>query len=88
MEALIQLSEVTKRYVAGGAPALDRVSLQVAAGEAVAVMGPSGQREVHAAEPGRRARQAFEWHRHRGRAADRHAVGDQDWPATGAPRWG
>ena len=42
MEAVIQLSEVTKRYVAGGAPALDRVSLQVASGEAVAVMGPSG----------------------------------------------
>jgi ABC-type glutathione transport system ATPase component len=42
MDALIELSKVTKRYVAGGAPALDRVSLGVAAGEAVAVMGPSG----------------------------------------------
>ena len=42
MEAVIQLSEVTKRYLAGGAPALDRVSLEVAPGEAVAVMGPSG----------------------------------------------
>src|SRR5229473_2826981 len=42
MDALIELSEVTKRYAAGGAPALDRVSLGVAAGEAVAVMGPSG----------------------------------------------
>ena len=42
MTALIGLSEVTKRYVAGGAPALDRVTLQVARGEAVAVMGPSG----------------------------------------------
>jgi putative ABC transport system ATP-binding protein len=40
--ALIELAEVTKRYVAGGAPALDRVSLAVAQGEAVAVMGPSG----------------------------------------------
>ncbi len=40
-DALIRVSEVTKRYAAGG-PALDRVSLQVAAGEAVAVMGPSG----------------------------------------------
>jgi putative ABC transport system ATP-binding protein len=40
--ALIELSEVTKRYAAGGVPALDRVSVQVAAGEAVAVMGPSG----------------------------------------------
>jgi putative ABC transport system ATP-binding protein len=40
--ALIELGEVTKRYVAGGAPALDRVSVQVAQGEAVAVMGPSG----------------------------------------------
>jgi putative ABC transport system ATP-binding protein len=42
MTALILLDKVTKRYVPGGAPALDRVSLQVAPGEAVAVMGPSG----------------------------------------------
>jgi len=42
MDALIQLSNVTKQYVTGGAPALDDVSLRVAAGEAVAVMGPSG----------------------------------------------
>jgi putative ABC transport system ATP-binding protein len=41
-ETLIQLSEVTRRYAGGGAPALDRVSLSVAQGEAVAVMGPSG----------------------------------------------
>jgi len=40
--ALIELGEVTKRYVPGGTPALDQVSLQVAQGEAVAVMGPSG----------------------------------------------
>jgi putative ABC transport system ATP-binding protein len=42
VNALIELSEVTKRYAPGGVPALDRVSVQVAAGEAVAVMGPSG----------------------------------------------
>ena len=42
MDALIELGEVTKQYAAGGAPALDHVSLDVAAGEAVAVMGPSG----------------------------------------------
>ncbi len=42
MNALIELCEVTKRYTAGAAPALDRVSLRVAAGEAAAVMGPSG----------------------------------------------
>jgi putative ABC transport system ATP-binding protein len=42
MDALIRLAEVTKRYVAGGTAALDRISLEVAAGEAVAVMGPSG----------------------------------------------
>jgi putative ABC transport system ATP-binding protein len=42
MDALIELSKVTKRYATGGAPALDDVSVQVAAGEAVAVMGPSG----------------------------------------------
>ena len=42
MDALVQVSEVTKRYQGGGQPALDRVTLAVAAGEAVAVMGPSG----------------------------------------------
>ncbi len=42
MEALIQLSGVTKRYDHGGAPALDDFTLTVAPGEAVAVMGPSG----------------------------------------------
>jgi putative ABC transport system ATP-binding protein len=42
VDALIELAEVTKRYAAGGTAALDRVSLRVAAGEAVAVMGPSG----------------------------------------------
>lgn len=41
-EMLIQLGEVTRRYAGGGAPALDGVSLSVAQGEAVAVMGPSG----------------------------------------------
>ena len=41
-DALILVDDVTKRYAGGGPPALDRVSLAVAAGEAVAVMGPSG----------------------------------------------
>jgi putative ABC transport system ATP-binding protein len=42
MDAMIELSEVTKRYSAGGHPAVAEVSLRVAPGEAVAVMGPSG----------------------------------------------
>jgi putative ABC transport system ATP-binding protein len=42
MDTLIQLSEVTKRYESDGHPALDAVSLTLAEGEAVAVMGPSG----------------------------------------------
>jgi putative ABC transport system ATP-binding protein len=41
-DALVRISAVTKRYAAGGAPTLDRVSLDVGPGEAVAVMGPSG----------------------------------------------
>jgi putative ABC transport system ATP-binding protein len=41
MNALVQLSNVTKCYDDGFA-AVDDVSLQVAAGESVAVMGPSG----------------------------------------------
>jgi putative ABC transport system ATP-binding protein len=42
MDALIEVSDVTKRYGHGGQPAVDGVTLRVAPGEAVAVMGPSG----------------------------------------------
>jgi putative ABC transport system ATP-binding protein len=42
MDALVQLSDVTKRYDHDGAAAVADVSLAVAPGEAVAVMGPSG----------------------------------------------
>jgi putative ABC transport system ATP-binding protein len=42
MDALIQLDDVTKRYGNGGRAALDGIGLDVAPGEAVAVMGPSG----------------------------------------------
>jgi putative ABC transport system ATP-binding protein len=42
MDALIQLSNVTKRYDDAPAPAVTDVSLAVEAGEAVAIMGPSG----------------------------------------------
>ena len=42
MDALVQLSDVTKRYDHDGAAAVAHVSLAVASGEAVAVMGPSG----------------------------------------------
>jgi putative ABC transport system ATP-binding protein len=42
MNALIELTEVTKRYSGDGPPAVDRVSVSVAPGEAVALMGPSG----------------------------------------------
>ena len=41
-DPLIQLSDVTKRYENDGQPALTDVRLDIAAGEAVAVMGPSG----------------------------------------------
>ncbi len=42
MDALIRLDDVTKRYGGAGRAALDGIGLQVAAGEAVAIMGPSG----------------------------------------------
>jgi putative ABC transport system ATP-binding protein len=42
MDSLIQLADVTKRYPGDSQAAVHGVSLQVAAGEAVAVMGPSG----------------------------------------------
>jgi putative ABC transport system ATP-binding protein len=41
-DPLIELSQVTKRYDGGGQPAVDEVSLTVAEGESVAIMGPSG----------------------------------------------
>ena len=42
MDTLIELSGVTKRYDNDGHPAVDDVTLAIAAGEAVAIMGPSG----------------------------------------------
>jgi putative ABC transport system ATP-binding protein len=42
MDALISLSDVTKRYDHDSAPAVDGVTMAIAAGEAVAIMGPSG----------------------------------------------
>jgi putative ABC transport system ATP-binding protein len=42
MDALIEIRGVTKQYEGGGRPAVDDVSLTVASGEAVALMGPSG----------------------------------------------
>src|SRR5579862_3460975 len=42
MDALVELDHVTKTYDSGAAPAVSDVSLTVAPGEAVAIMGPSG----------------------------------------------
>jgi putative ABC transport system ATP-binding protein len=42
MDALVQISDVTKRYDGSEQPALDGLTLEIATGEAVAVMGPSG----------------------------------------------
>jgi putative ABC transport system ATP-binding protein len=42
MDALVQLENVTKRYQDDAEPAVAGVSLGVAPGEAVAIMGPSG----------------------------------------------
>jgi putative ABC transport system ATP-binding protein len=42
MDALVQISDVTKRYDGSERPALDRITLEITRGEAVAVMGPSG----------------------------------------------
>ena len=42
MDALVQINDVTKRYDGSEHPAVDGITLEIAAGEAVAVMGPSG----------------------------------------------
>src|SRR5690242_15538822 len=41
-QTVVRLRAAGKRYETAGPPALDGVSLEVAAGAAVAVMGPSG----------------------------------------------
>jgi putative ABC transport system ATP-binding protein len=42
MDALVQINDVTKCYDGAAQPAVDGITLEVAPGEAVAVMGPSG----------------------------------------------
>jgi putative ABC transport system ATP-binding protein len=42
MDALVQINDVTKRYDGSSQPAVDGITLDIAAGEAIAVMGPSG----------------------------------------------
>jgi putative ABC transport system ATP-binding protein len=42
MDALVQLSDVTKQYDDGKSPAVAHVVMEVGHGESVAVMGPSG----------------------------------------------
>jgi putative ABC transport system ATP-binding protein len=42
MDALLQINDVTKRYDGSGQPAVDRLTLTIGQGEALAVMGPSG----------------------------------------------
>jgi putative ABC transport system ATP-binding protein len=42
MNTLVQLSDVTKRYDNDAAPAVAHVTMAVAQGEAVSIMGPSG----------------------------------------------
>ena len=42
MSSLLQINDVTKRYDGSGRPAVEGITLEIAPGEAVAVMGPSG----------------------------------------------
>jgi putative ABC transport system ATP-binding protein len=42
MDALVQINDVTKCYDGSELPAVDGITLEIAAGEAVSVMGPSG----------------------------------------------
>jgi putative ABC transport system ATP-binding protein len=42
MDALVRLTDVSKRYDGDGSPAVAHVSMEVARGESVAIMGPSG----------------------------------------------
>ncbi len=42
MDALVQLTDVSKKYDDDGSPAVTHVSVEVSRGESVAIMGPSG----------------------------------------------
>ncbi len=42
MDSLVHINDVTKRYDGSAQPAVDGITLEIAPGEAVAVMGPSG----------------------------------------------
>jgi putative ABC transport system ATP-binding protein len=42
MDDLVKINNVTKRYDGSGHPAVDGITLEIAPGDAVAVMGPSG----------------------------------------------
>ena len=84
MDALMQLSEVTKRYDNDGPAAVDGVSLRDRGGRGGRGDGPVGQREVDPAEPDRRPGPADQRHGHRRRGADRHAQRDRRWPGSAA----
>src|SRR6266704_4815933 len=45
MDTLVQLTDVGKEYDSDGSPAVAHVSMEVARGESVAIMGPSGSGE-------------------------------------------
>ena len=62
MDVLVRVDDVTKRYV-DGPPAVDAVSLHIAARESVAIMGPSGSGKSDAAESDRGTRPADQWGR-------------------------
>ena len=88
MDPLVQLSDVTKRYDSDGAPALAHVSLDVARGEAVAVMGPSGSGKSTLLNLIAGLDRPTSGTVTVGRRADRHAQRDRRWPGSGAARSG
>jgi ABC-type taurine transport system ATPase subunit len=44
MDALVQIDDVTRRYDGSGRPAVDGMTLEIAPGDAMAVMGPFADR--------------------------------------------